>query len=116
MLRVVTSVHNRIALVATCRELNVSKPKERSVRLDAGEVSGWVMRLPGLRYPVVFDLRTGLVAYHRLDNVFERYALLMRFIHTFYTVQARLNYAGLHGARKDCRSALVKEAVGHGQR
>jgi hypothetical protein len=111
MLCVVTSIRDSIALAATCCELNVSTPKEQSFLLDAKHVSSWVLRLPGLLYPVVFDLSTGLVTYHRLDNAFDRYAHLMRFLYAFYAVQGRLRHAGGHVLCKDNHSVPVEEAV-----
>jgi hypothetical protein len=53
-------------------------------------VSGWVVRLPGRRFPIVCDLLTGLVAYRRCDNAFEPYGKLMRFILRYYDIRARL--------------------------
>jgi hypothetical protein len=111
MLCVVTSIRDPVALAATCLELSLTIPKERTFQLHQKEASGWVVRLPGLRRPVMFDLRTGLVAYHRLDNAYERYAHLMRFIHTFYAVQTRLKRASVHVLCKDNRSVPVKEAI-----
>jgi hypothetical protein len=90
MPRIVTTVHDPVALATTCRRLGLARPVEQAVQLDAEEVFGWVVRLPGLRYPVVCDTLTGLVAYHPLDNAHHRYLQIMRFIHRYYDVQAGL--------------------------
>jgi hypothetical protein len=63
MPRIVTTVHDPVALAATCRRFGLSPPAEHSAQLDA-EVFGWVVRLPGLRFPLVCDTLTGLIAYH----------------------------------------------------
>jgi hypothetical protein len=90
MPRIVTSMHDRDALAATCRELGLSPPRQGSVTLEAGAVAGLVLHLPGVRFPIVCDLLTGLVAYHPLDNAFDRYERIVRSICCYYAVHARL--------------------------
>jgi hypothetical protein len=106
MPRVVTNVHDPAAPAATCARLGLSPPVERVVRLDTEEVSGWVVRLAGLRHPVVCDTLTGLIAYHPLDNVHDRYARIVAFIDRYYDLRAKLR-RGEPGslARKDRRPA-----------
>ena len=89
MLPIVTSIHDPAALVATCKWLGVSPPERGSGRLGGREVSGWVVHLSGLR-PVVCDTLSGLVLYHPLDNAHGRYARLMQFVQSYYSVRARL--------------------------
>jgi hypothetical protein len=89
MPRIVTSLHDRDTLAETCRELGLSPPRQGSVTLEAGAVAGLVVRLPGVRFPIVCDLLTGLVAYHPLDNGFQPYERVMRFVCRYYAVQAR---------------------------
>ncbi len=93
---IVTTVHDPVALAATCRQLNLPRPKQGSVHLDNLEASGWIIRLPGVRYPIVCNTLTGLIAYHPDDNVFSRYARVMRYIHRFYDVQAQLRQGNHH--------------------
>ena len=90
MPRVVTTVHDPLALAATCARLGLPPPVERALRLDAEEVFGWVVRLGALRHPVVCDTLTGLIAYHPQDNVHDRYAHLMRFVERYYDLRPRL--------------------------
>ena len=106
MPRIVTTVHDPAALAATCRALGLGPPVERALRLDGKEVHGWVVRLRALRFPVVCDTLTGLVAYHPVDNAFHRYAHLMRFVLRCYEAQALLRRHGDgRGARK-CRRGV----------
>jgi hypothetical protein len=88
MPRVVTTLHDPAALAAACRRLGLIPPAERAARLGGEEVFGWVVRLPGLRFPVVCDTLTGLVTYHAADNTHARYAHLMRFVRHCYDAQA----------------------------
>src|SRR5207302_10537300 len=90
----VTTVHHPAALAATCRALGLAPPAAGTFPYEGREAFGWVVRLPGLRHPVVCDTLTGLVAYHPADNAFGRYAHLMRFLLACYDAQARLRRRG----------------------
>lgn len=87
---IVTTVHNPAALAATCQRFHVPAPQQGTVRLDGDEVFGWVVRLPGVRHPVVFNMLTGLAAYHPEDNAFCRYRRIIALIFRCYEIQARL--------------------------
>jgi hypothetical protein len=94
MLCLATSARDPAALAAACRELRLSAPRrQENVRLGTEQVCGWPVRLAGLRRPVVFDLRSGLVRYHAQDNAHERFALLMRFVRLVHVAQGRLRQA-----------------------
>lgn len=86
---ILTTVHDPKALAATCRRFGSAPPVEGCVHLADLEVSGWVIRLAGLRQPLVCDTLTGRVAYHPADNAFGRYARIMRFLQRYYDVQAQ---------------------------
>lgn len=90
MPRIVTTVHDPVALAATCRRLGLPPPEEGRVRLDAEEVFGRVVRLTGLHGPLVFDTLIGLVAYHPRDNAFVPYARILKVVFRYYDVRAAL--------------------------
>jgi hypothetical protein len=110
---IVTSIYDPVALAATCRRLNVPLPEPGSISLDDRETSGWVVRLPGVRHPIVCNTLTGLIAYHADDNGFRRYARIMSFIYRYYDVktQQHLSANGTGGrpstARQSRRSVLA---------
>jgi hypothetical protein len=87
---IVTTMHNAAALRTTCHRLGLDQPTQDSVWLGNRELFGWMVHLPGLYAPLVCDTLTGLVAYHHRDNEFRLYAHIMRFVHRYYDVQARL--------------------------
>jgi hypothetical protein len=91
---VVTTVHDPHAVAAACRALGLARPAERALRLDGPAVYGCVVRLPGLRFPIVCDTLRGLIAYHPVDNGFTCYAELMRFVRRCYDCQAELHRRG----------------------
>jgi hypothetical protein len=110
---IVTTVHDAAALAATCRWLGLDAPTEGSVQLNGRAASGWVVRLPGLHAPLVFDTLSGLVAYHVRDNAHGPYARIMRFIYRYYDVRAQLSRSPERAAfrrsttRKGRRPSLV---------
>ncbi len=101
MPRIVTTVHDPFALATTCRRLGLPPPVERTITLGPEEVFGWVVRLVGVRYPIVCDTLTGLVAYHPLDGAHHRYAAVMRFIMRAYDVQAELQRSQAYAPCQD---------------
>ncbi len=90
MPRIVSTVHDPVALAATCRRLALPPPVEQDVQLDAEAVFGWVVPVPGVRHPVVCDTLSGLIAYHPGDNAHDRYARIMRFLERYYAIRAEL--------------------------
>jgi hypothetical protein len=89
MPRIVTSIHDSIALRSLCARLSLPEPHEGAVYHETDEVFGWLVRLPGVRHVLAFNTLTGLVAYHPEDGAFHRYARIMRFIYRCYEAQAR---------------------------
>ena len=111
MPRVVTDVHDPVALARVCELLDLPPPVDRSLTLAGEEVFGWVVRLKGLRYPVVCGTLTGLIAYQPADNAFERYAHLMDFIECYYAVRPNLRHScRRHSARQGHSSTRMKTA------
>lgn len=89
MLPVVTSIHDPVALAETCVRLGLPPPTRGRGRLGGREVTGWVVRLSGLR-PIICNTLSGLILYHQLDNAHDRYARLAHFIDRYYDVRAKL--------------------------
>jgi hypothetical protein len=52
---ILTSVHDPVALAATCQRGGLLPPQEGCIDLDGKEASGWIVHLPGLHAPLVFD-------------------------------------------------------------
>jgi hypothetical protein len=110
MPRIVTTLHDPVALATTCRRLGLDLPAERAVNLGAEEVFGWVVCLAGVRFPIVCDTLTGLVAYHPRDGVQQRYGHIMRFLYRCYDVQAEWRRLALAQPLDPSRSPLIPES------
>jgi hypothetical protein len=101
---IITTVHDPIALSATCRRLGLRPPREGCLNFDGREAFGWIVHLPGLHSTIVFETLTGLVAYHPRDNAFHPYGRIMRLILRYYDIRAELMREGcLHVRRPDSR-------------
>jgi hypothetical protein len=108
MYRAATSIHDAVVLAATCHELGLPPPTPGPLRLGGATVSGFVLRLPGLRFPIACDTVTGLVAYHPADNVPGPYAQLMGFVAAYYVVRSRRHYVADEAQRS--RRCPIREA------
>lgn len=104
---ITTSIHDPIALAATCRRLNLSAPEEGCIHLADQEAFGWIIRLPGVRFPIVCDTLTGFVTYHPYDNVFHRYRCIARFIFRYYDVRHQLRKQAGRRTRRFARVAVA---------
>ena len=51
-----TEIRDPVALRAACSRLQLSPPVYESVRLFSDSATGWAVRLPAWRYPVVCDI------------------------------------------------------------
>lgn len=99
MPNVITTVHDPVTLIHTCRRIGLPPPIEGWVQLDSIRVWGWIVRLSGLHAPVVFDTLTGLVAYHPRDNAFVPFRRIARLVHRYYDVRAELRRGRGRAAR-----------------
>jgi hypothetical protein len=105
MPRVVTAVHDPVALATLCELLGLPPLVGRVTRLNAGEVFAWVIRLGAGRHPVVCGTLTGLIACRPHGNAFGRYAHLMHFIERYYGLRPGLR-RGQH-----CRGVIKGRRV-----
>lgn len=63
-----TEIRDRAAIEAACRRLCLKMPENGTTRLFSTEVSGLLVELPGWRYPVVCQLRTGELKYDNYEG------------------------------------------------
>ncbi len=109
---IATTLHDPVALAATCRRLGLPAPVQGSVLHDSQEVYGWVVRLPGLTCPVVCDTLTGQVAYHPRDGAPACYGRIQRFLRHYLDLKAGMpGGCGRTFLRPDPTPRTVREAV-----
>ena len=80
-----TEVRDVGALRAACRRLGLTEPALKTTRMFSGEATGYCVRLPDWRYPVVCDVECGQVQFdnfagrwgkqRELDRLMQAYAV-----------------------------------------
>ena len=60
---IATKVRDPVAIAAACQRLGLAAPVQETVKLFSDSVTGLAVRLPGWRFPVVFDLGAGAARY-----------------------------------------------------
>jgi hypothetical protein len=85
-----TEIRDHAALCAACQRLKLAEPVHETVRLFSAQATGWAVRLPDWRYPVVCHTDTGQV---ELDNFNERWGKqreLDRLVQSYAVEKARI--------------------------
>ncbi len=85
IVQIQTEVRDPAALRVACERLKLPLPKEGTVKLFSGEVTGLVVQLPGWQYPVVCQPVSGRVVFdnfgghwgeqQELDRLLQAYAV-----------------------------------------
>ena len=63
-----TQIRDTVALAAACRRLSLAEPRQETVPLFSGQVTGLAVRLPNWHYPVVVDVAAGALHYDNFDG------------------------------------------------
>ena len=58
-----TEVRDLAAVRTACHRLSLEPPTHGTTRLFSGEAVGVIVKLPGWKYPAVFDTETGQARY-----------------------------------------------------
>ena len=91
IVQIQTQVRDPVAIAAACRRLGLAEPVQGTARLFAGqEASGFVVQLPGWKYPVVCDLASGEVKFDNYGGRWGAQAQLDRFLQAHAVERAML--------------------------
>jgi len=91
-----TQVHELAGVVAACQRLQLPAPVNMTVKLFNATVSGWAVRLPDWRFPVVCDLAHGTLQFDNFGGRWGAEAQLHRFLQA-YAVETTLLQARRQG-------------------
>ena len=75
-----TEVRDPAAVTAACQRMKLEPPVDGTTRLFSGEATGLIVKLPGWRYPAVFDTETGQARYDNFNGRWGEQAQLERFL------------------------------------
>lgn len=85
-----TEVRDVTAIRRACERLQFEPPAHGTTKLFSGEVTGWMVNLPGWRYPAVFDTGTGQARYDNYEGRWGEQAQLDRFQQAYAVEKAWL--------------------------
>lgn len=85
-----TQVRDPAAVEAACRRLGLTEPVLGKHRLFSGEAIGLAVKLPGWRYPAVFDTATGEARYDNYGGEWGEKKELDRFMQMYAVEKAKI--------------------------
>ena len=85
-----TEVRDEAAVQAACQRLKLDPPTRQTVKLYSGEATGVVVKLPGWRYPAVFDTFSGQTRYDNYEGRWGKQEQLDRFLQAYAVEKARI--------------------------
>ena len=85
-----TQIRDRAALAAACKRLKLEAPARGTATLFSGQAEGLLVHLPGWRYPLVADTRTGHLRYDNYSGKWGAQEHLDRLMQAYAVEKARL--------------------------
>ena len=83
-------VKDPAAVRAACQRLGLAEPVQETVRLFSGQATGLAVRLPGWRYPAVFDTATAQARYDNYGGQWGDPRELDKFLQAYACERAKL--------------------------
>jgi hypothetical protein len=91
-----TEIRDVLALNAACRRLELPQPTKETATLFSGKATGYCVRLPDWRYPVVCDTDNGRIQFDNFEGRWGEKRELDRLIQAYACEKAKLE-ARRHG-------------------
>ena len=85
-----TQVTDEGAVKAACIRLQIPTPEHKTVRLFSATATGMCVQLPGWRYPVVCDLKTGQLQFDNYNGHWGEQKQLDAFLQGYAVEKAKL--------------------------
>ncbi|MAG94462.1 MAG: DUF1257 domain-containing protein, partial [Planctomycetaceae bacterium] len=83
-----TEVRDAAAVRAACQRLKLEPPVHGTTKLFSGEATGTIVKLPGWKYPAVFDTESGQARYDNYAGRWGKQAQLDRFLQGYAVEKA----------------------------
>jgi hypothetical protein len=87
---IATEVRDEAAVQSACRRLSLEPPVRGSHDLYLDTAHGLAVRLPGWRYPAVFDTAAGQVRFDNFHGIWGEQVHLDRFLQAYAVEKATL--------------------------
>ncbi len=85
-----TQVRDPIAVRAACRRLHLDSPITGKAKLFSGEATGLIAKLPGWKYPVVFNTESGEARYDNYNGHWGDQQQLDLFLQAYACEKSRI--------------------------
>jgi hypothetical protein len=85
-----TEIKDPVALAAACRRLGLAEPVRGKATLFVTEATGWIVNLPGWRYPVVIDTDSRQVHLDNYEGRWGEQSQLDRLLQGYAVEKAKL--------------------------
>ncbi|MCH8148361.1 MAG: DUF1257 domain-containing protein [Planctomycetes bacterium] len=82
-----TEVRDAAAIRAACQRLQIKAPVYGEAKLFSGSKTGWQVKLPDWRYPVICDVNTGKIDFDNFNGRWGEQQQFDRFLQ-IYAVEA----------------------------
>jgi hypothetical protein len=90
IVQIKTQVTDEAAVKAACIRLQLPVPDHKTVRLFSATVTGLCVQLPGWRYPLVCDLKTGQLQYDNYQGYWGEQKHLDAFLQGYAVEKAKI--------------------------
>ena len=90
IVKITTKVRDAVAVGAACQRLKLEAPTHDTVKLFSGEATGVIVKLPGWRYPAVFDTHSGQARFDNYGGRWGEQVQLDRFLQAYAVEKAKL--------------------------
>ena len=85
-----TEIRDPVALAAACRRLGLPQPVLGEAELFVEKAKGWIVNLPGWRYPVVIDTAARQVKYETYNGAWGEQSQLDRLLQAYAVEKSKL--------------------------
>jgi hypothetical protein len=85
-----TEIRDPSAIRVACQRLRLAEPVFGANKLFSGSKTGWAVRLPDWRYPVVADVSTGKLAYDNYNGRWGDQKELDRYMQGYAVEKAKI--------------------------
>jgi hypothetical protein len=90
IVQIQTEVRDPVAIELACRRLRNQNPEFGMHKLFSSQVEGWGVKLPGWKYPIVFQTNSGSVQFDNYGGLWGAQAEMDRFLQAYAVEKAKL--------------------------
>lgn len=90
IVQIQTEIQDPVAIQAACDRLQLPEPVYGEAKLFSSTATGWQVRLPEWRYPVVCDVSTSRIAYDNFEGRWGRRRELDRFLQGYAVEKTKI--------------------------